>query len=73
MAVLSEKFTNECFEVIHPLDDAAEAKRNPEGLGRIEMSRTVRLSLTALRVYLIAISLLLLYHVVGLAGVMSIR
>lgn len=57
------------FEVIHPLLDAPEKKCNSEGLGPMRMSRSVKVSLLALRIYLISMTLLLVYHVLGLAGV----
>lgn len=50
------------FTIIHPLDDKPEQKRNPDGLGHMEMTRSVRLSLISLRVYLLAIVGLALYH-----------
>lgn len=56
--------------VVHPLDDRAEAKCSSEGLGPIEMTRSVRWSLIALRAYLIGMVLLLAYHVLDLAGVL---
>lgn len=65
--------TIECFEVIHPLLDAEETKCQPEGLGHIRMSKSVKFSLTVLRVYLIAMAALLLYHVLGLAGVTLLK
>ncbi|MGH9326888.1 MAG: hypothetical protein ACRD2B_09430 [Terriglobia bacterium] len=58
--------------VIHPLDDQPEEKCNPEGLGPMPMSRSVKASLLVLRIYLITMMLLLLYHVLGLAGVIGI-
>jgi hypothetical protein len=58
----------EIFQVIHPLDDSLEEKHNPEGLGPMRMSTSVKVSLTVLRIYLISMALLLLYHVLGLAG-----
>lgn len=53
---------NELY-VIHPLDDVQEQKRSSEGLGLIELSPTVRWSLRVLRVYLIAMTGVLLYRV----------
>ncbi|MDE3178868.1 MAG: hypothetical protein KGM47_04330 [Acidobacteriota bacterium] len=58
----------EFFEVTHPLRDAPEEKCNPDLLGPMKMSRGVKLSLLLLRVYLVSISILLLFHVLGLAG-----
>jgi len=71
MADLQKKF--EGFEVIHPLQDADETKCQAEGLGHIRMSKSVKFSLTLLRIYLIAMAVLLLYHVLGLAGVMAMK
>lgn len=58
------------FRVVHPLDDVVEQKRSSEGLGLIRMTRTVRISLGVLRAYLIAMTLMLAYHVVDLAGLL---
>ena len=58
----------EDFRVIHPLDDKAEQKCSSEGLGRISMTKTVRVSLGILRGYLIVMTLMLGYHVLDLAG-----
>jgi hypothetical protein len=48
--------------VIHPLDDIQEQKCTAEGLGRMHLTPTVRIALTALRVYLIAMTLIILYR-----------
>jgi len=56
------------FVVVHPLDDLPEEKMNSEGLGAMPMTTSVRLSLMALRGYLILMMLLVLYHVLDLAG-----
>ncbi|MBV8437378.1 MAG: hypothetical protein JOY95_07690 [Silvibacterium sp.] len=58
------------FHVIHPLDDVAEQKCSSEGLGKIAMTRPVRVSLGVLRAYLIVMTLMLGYHVLDLAGVL---
>lgn len=58
----------EYFEVIHPMRDAPEEKCNPDLLGPMKMSRSVKVSLLVLRAYLVSMSLLLLFHVLGLAG-----
>jgi hypothetical protein len=57
------------FYIVHPLDDVAEEKRDPAGLGRIQMTRTVRWSLIALRSYLVLMMLLVGYQFLNLAGV----
>jgi hypothetical protein len=55
------------FAVVHPLDDAPEQKVDLSVLGPMPMTTSVRLSLWALRGYLIVMSLLVLYHVMDLA------
>ena len=59
------------FEVIHPLDDVAEEKCSPEGLGRMHMSRSVKVSLYALRGYLLTMGLLVAYRLLTLAGALG--
>jgi len=54
--------------VIHPLDDIQEQKCTSEGLGLMELTPTVRFSLTALRVYLIAMTLIILYRTLALTN-----
>ena len=56
------------FVVVHPLDDMPEPKVDTESLGPMPMTGSVKLSLMALRGYLILMMLLVLYHVVDLAG-----
>jgi hypothetical protein len=57
--------------VIHPLDDIHEQKCSSEGLGLMELTPTVRFSLGALRVYLIAMTLIILYRTLTLAHVFT--
>ncbi|MBW4040131.1 MAG: hypothetical protein HIU91_14955 [Acidobacteria bacterium] len=57
--------------VIHPLDDIQEQKCSSEGLGLMELTPTVRYSLMALRVYLIAMTLIILYRTLTLAHVFT--
>lgn len=57
------------FQVVHPLDDVAEEKRSPVGLGQMHMTPSVRLSLYALQGYLLLIGLTVGYRVLTLAGV----
>jgi hypothetical protein len=59
------------FVVIHPLDDAPEAKVDTENLGPMAMTTSVRVSLLSLRAYLVLMMLLVLYHVLDLAGLFS--
>lgn len=56
------------FYVVHPLDDKPERKRNTDDLGPMPMTRSVRISLLALRGYLIVMGVLVGYHVLQLAG-----
>ena len=57
------------FLVVHPLDDIVEEKVDTSTLGPMPITISVRLSLMALRGYLILMMLLVLYHVLDLAGV----
>ena len=68
MATLNVTPTVNSFRVIHPLDDVVEQKCSTEGLGKIKMTRAVRISLGVLRAYLILMTLMLGYHVVDLTG-----
>jgi hypothetical protein len=71
MATMQNTYNPEYFRVIHPLDDAPEAKCSSEGLGHIAMTPAVSISLKVLRGYLILMSGMLLYHVLDLAGVFN--
>jgi hypothetical protein len=59
------------FLVIHPLDDHPEEKVRSDHLPPLAMTLSVRLSLFTLRAYLLLMMLLLLYHVVDLAGLIT--
>ena len=59
------------FLVIHPLDDIQEEKVETMHLGQMKMTPAVRFSLMALRGYLTLMMLLVLYHVLDLAGAFS--
>jgi hypothetical protein len=69
MASLQNHYEAEYFRVIHPLHDVQEQKCSSEGLGQIAMTRPVRVCLGVLRAYLIAMTFMLGYHVLDLAGV----
>lgn len=56
------------FVVVHPLDDQPEQKIDTSVLGPMPMTTSVKLSLLVLRGYLILMMLLVLYHVMDLAG-----
>ena len=70
MATMQNAYSPEYFRVIHPLHDEPEAKCEGEGLGPIEMTRAVRISLIVLRGYLLAMGAMLLYHILDLAGIL---
>jgi len=57
------------YVVVHPLDDRPEEKVDTSALGPMPMTTSVKLSLMALRVYLLLMVLLVVYHCVDLAGV----
>lgn len=57
--------------VIHPLDDIREQKCTSEGLGLMHLTLTARISLAALRVYLIAMTCIILYRTLTLAHVLT--
>jgi hypothetical protein len=56
--------------VIHPLDDIHEQKCTSEGLGLMKLTPTVRIALTTLRVYLIAMTIIILYRTLALAHIL---
>ncbi len=58
-----------CFTILHPLDETPEEKVDTEHLGPMRMTKTVRVCLYTLRGYLAFMMLLVLYHVLDLAGV----
>jgi len=59
------------FVVVHPLDDLPEQKVDTASLGAMPMTISVKLSLMALRGYLVLMMLLVLYHVMDLAGALG--
>ena len=61
------------FVVIHPLDDAPEAKVKTTGLGPMRMTASVKISLMTLRGYLLMMMLLLLYHVLDVGGLLKLK
>lgn len=56
------------YVVVHPLDDQPEAKIDTSNLGPMPMTTSVKLSLMALRGYLILMVILVGYHCLDLAG-----
>ena len=69
MATMQNSYPSECFRVIHPLEDAPEQKCEAEGLGLIAITPSVRISLIVLRGYLILMTLMLVWHVLDMAGI----
>ena len=67
-AIIQEEKT---YLIVHPLNDIPEVKRNPDDLGPMPMTPSVRFSLFALRGYLVIMGLLVLYHVLNLAGIVG--
>ena len=63
------RVSEEQFAVVHPLDDVIEDKVDTSALGRMSMTASVKISLMALRGYLVLMILLVFYHVIDLAGV----
>jgi hypothetical protein len=61
--------TERDYVIIHPLDDIQEQKVDTTHLGPMRMTPAVRISLLALRGYLVLMTLLVLYHALDLAGV----
>jgi len=58
----------ERYVVIHPLDDEPEQKVDTDALGPMAMTATVKWSLVSLRAYLVLMLLLVVFHVLQLAG-----
>ena len=58
---------NNCFQVIHPLDDIQEEKVDLSNLGAMPMTPSAKRSLIVLRGYLILMTGLVLVKVVLLA------
>jgi len=69
MAFMHNVKDDRLFYVIHPLDDVKEEKRDADTLGPMPMTTSVRISLLMLRGYLVVMGLLVLYHVLDLAGI----
>lgn len=69
MATAPNVHAMKIFKVIHPLHDKPEKKLQTKGLGPIEMTAGVKISLLVLRAYLILMTLMLIYHVADLAGI----
>ncbi len=71
MSTLTTPPPTEALYVLHPLDDIREQKCTSEGLGPMHLTPTVRIALTTLRVYLIAMTLIILYRTAALTHLLS--
>jgi hypothetical protein len=71
MTTMQTSYSEETFRVVHPLDDQPEEKRSTAGLGHMQMTTSVKISLMVLRGYLSAMTLMLIYHVLDLSGVLG--
>lgn len=67
-AVKASTRQDDFFYVVHPLDDVREEKCDAKALGAMPMTQAVKWSLLTLRGYLILMGMLVLYHVLDLAG-----
>jgi hypothetical protein len=56
------------FVVVHPLDDKSETKIDISTIGRMKMTSSVKISLIALRGHLILMVVMVIFHVLDLAG-----
>ena len=68
LPILTRKANESPYWVVHPLDDLPEEKRDVSALGPMPMTFSVRLSLLALRGYLLLMTGLVAYHFLGLAA-----
>ena len=59
------------FPVIHPLDDQPEVKHTGEGLGPMSLHGRVKVALWVLRGYLFLMTILVVYHLLDVAGVVG--
>jgi hypothetical protein len=64
----SDEVPENHYLVIHPLDDIHEQKADTSNLGAMPMTESVKLSLLALRGYLVLMFVLVIYHAVDIAG-----
>jgi len=73
MAVMATTNKSEelVFRVVHPLFDEPEEKADVEGLGPMKMTKSVKYSLMALRVYLILMVALAFYRLLIMAGLLG--
>lgn len=61
---------NPDFYVVHPLFDKPEEKLNPDSVGTMKMTKSVKYSLMALRVYLILMIGMAFYRTLTMGGIL---
>ncbi|HYB89556.1 MAG TPA: hypothetical protein VEC38_00785 [Candidatus Binataceae bacterium] len=59
------------FVVVHPLRDVPEEKLDTSRLGERPLGPRAKLALFALRAYLLLMTSLVVYHAIGLAGLVG--
>lgn len=57
--------------VVHPLFDGREEKLGTDDLPPMQLNRSVKISLLALRAYLVVMAMMLTYHFLDLAGILG--
>ena len=60
---------NEDISLIHPLDDVNEIKIDVDKAGQMHLSKSAKISLYVLRIYLILMILLAIYKTLIIAGI----
>lgn len=63
-------FHFDTYTVVHPLQDAPEKKCGGEALGKIRMTRNVKISLFVLRGYLLLMMGMLAYQILEMAHIL---
>ena len=58
------------YSVVHPLFDEPEKKLDPNSVGKMEMTKSVRYSLIMLRAYMIFMIILAFYRTSVMAGIL---
>jgi hypothetical protein len=66
--LMAEEVPQNHYFVIHPLDDIVEEKADTSHLGAMPMTTSVKVSLLALRGYLVLMFVLVIYHAIDVAG-----
>jgi hypothetical protein len=66
--LVADEVPQNYFFVVHPLDDIPEEKADTSHLGPMPLTTSVKVSLLALRGYLVLMFILVIYHAVDLAG-----